>query len=198
MPVFGVILFFIICHHVNGPLEQLPSSTWLKKAFGSLNQQPSVKLGCLPLPAFPEWCQGNGYFWPRCGFVVTVSQAEGRWKWCQVDKKLFSSFFVPTRLQIGLSRLRSANPTASGIQTKGQNYSEGTVATKWTFKLVLLFMQLIYVHFNVSFSVGQSGTDYEWQPGGVPWWLGRDPLSLQLLWFGWRAQLRHDSVVCGK
>lgn len=93
-----------------------------ERALGNLTGQPSVKLASLASPAFPQWCQGNWFFWPRCGFVVTVSRAEERWKWCHVDKKpfLLYSANMAAYLQTGLGRRASANHSALRIQVKGQ------------------------------------------------------------------------------
>lgn len=88
-------------------------------------------------------------------------------------------------------------------------YKENIATVKWMFDLlkVLLFMFLCgfwimlwswFMCIYVSFSVGQSGADCEWESGGVPGRLGRDPLPLQSHRCKEWIQTCHDPVVCGE
>lgn len=72
-----------------GPFITVAKSSMAQKALGSLNQQPTVILASLPIACIPWWCLGNCFSGQDGGFVVTASQADGRWKLCHVNKRPF-------------------------------------------------------------------------------------------------------------
>lgn len=117
-----------------------------ERALGSLIGQPSVKLASLVSPAFPQWCQGNWFFWPRCGFVVTVRRAEERWKWCHVDKEpfLLYSANMAAYLQTGLGRRASANHRVLWDFKLKVKFRKKKATIKWMFGLVMYYLWWMY------------------------------------------------------
>lgn len=110
--------FIIICHCMNGPIEQLPSSTWLKKLLARWINSPasnwpaSLRLHSQNDAKGTDFSGQDVVLWLQS---VRQKEDENDAMW---TRNLFSSFFVPMCLQIGLGGQWSAKPTALRIKLK--------------------------------------------------------------------------------